>query len=128
MPIYEYSCKKCGEVIEKIQKFSDPPLKKHAGCGGTLTKLISQSSFQLKGSGWYVTDYAGKGKSEGADGDKKSDGKDSGSDSGDSKSGSDSKSDGDTKSGSDTKGTGDSKSKDSKKSASKASDKAGTGK
>lgn len=60
MPIYEYSCSKCGEVIERIQKFSDPPLKKHSGCGGTLTKLISQSAFQLKGTGWYVTDYARK--------------------------------------------------------------------
>jgi putative FmdB family regulatory protein len=64
MPIYEYSCRKCGEVIEKIQKFSDAPLRRHAGCGGSLAKLVSQSSFQLKGSGWYVTDYAGKGKSE----------------------------------------------------------------
>lgn len=61
MPIYEYRCGKCGTVIEKIQKFSDAPLKKHPGCGGALTKLISQSSFQLKGSGWYATDYAGKG-------------------------------------------------------------------
>ena len=60
MPIYEYSCKKCGKTIEVIQKFSDKPLKKHQGCGGTLTKLISQSAFQLKGTGWYVTDYAGK--------------------------------------------------------------------
>ena len=62
MPIYEYSCKKCGKTIEVIQKFSDKPLKKHQGCGGSLTKLISTSSFQLKGSGWYVTDYARKGK------------------------------------------------------------------
>lgn len=65
MPIYEYSCSKCGQVIERIQKFSDPPLRKHPGCGGALTKLISQSAFQLKGTGWYVTDYAratGKGK------------------------------------------------------------------
>jgi putative FmdB family regulatory protein len=71
MPIYEYSCKKCGQVIEKIQKFSDPPLKRHSECGGSLTKLVSQSSFHLKGSGWYVTDYAGKGSkadSEGTDG------------------------------------------------------------
>ncbi len=60
MPIYEYRCSKCASVIEKIQKFSDPVLKKHAGCGGALTKLVSQSSFQLKGSGWYVTDYAKK--------------------------------------------------------------------
>jgi putative FmdB family regulatory protein len=62
MPIYEYACKKCGQTIEVIQKFSDPLLKKHAGCGGALTKLISASGFQFKGTGWYVTDYARKGK------------------------------------------------------------------
>src|SRR5215470_988417 len=62
MPIYEYSCSKCGKTIEVIQKFSDPILKKHQGCGGSLTKLISASGFQFKGSGWYVTDYARKGK------------------------------------------------------------------
>jgi putative FmdB family regulatory protein len=61
MPIYEYSCRKCGKTIEVIQKFSDPVLKKHQGCGGALTKLISASGFQFKGSGWYVTDYARKG-------------------------------------------------------------------
>jgi putative FmdB family regulatory protein len=63
MPIYEYSCSKCGKTIEVIQKFSDPILKKHQGCGGSLTKLVSASAFQLKGTGWYVTDYARKGKS-----------------------------------------------------------------
>lgn len=63
MPIYEYSCTKCGQTIEVIQKFSDPVLKKHKGCGGSLTKLISASGFQFKGTGWYVTDYARKGKS-----------------------------------------------------------------
>jgi putative FmdB family regulatory protein len=62
MPIYEYSCRKCGETIEVIQKFNDPALKKHQGCGGALTKLISASGFQFKGTGWYVTDYARKGK------------------------------------------------------------------
>lgn len=62
MPIYEYSCKKCGKTIEVIQKFSDPVLKKHQGCGGSLTKLISASGFQFKGTGWYVTDYARKNK------------------------------------------------------------------
>jgi putative FmdB family regulatory protein len=62
MPIYEYSCGKCGQTIEVIQKFSDSPLKKHQGCGGALTKLVSASAFQLKGTGWYVTDYARKGK------------------------------------------------------------------
>jgi len=63
MPIYEYSCSKCRKTIEVIQKFSDPVLKKHQGCGGSLTKLVSASAFQLKGTGWYVTDYARKGKS-----------------------------------------------------------------
>ncbi len=78
MPIYEYSCSKCDSVIEKIQKFSDPLLKKHEGCGGNLTKLISQSSFQLKGSGWYVTDYAKKvSKDDGDTGDAKKDKSDS---------------------------------------------------
>jgi len=60
MPIYEYACKKCGKTIEVIQKFSDPALRKHKECGGALTKLISASGFQFKGTGWYVTDYAKK--------------------------------------------------------------------
>jgi len=60
MPIYEYECGKCGQTFEVIQKMSDKPLKKHAGCGGTLTKLISAAGFQFKGTGWYVTDYARK--------------------------------------------------------------------
>jgi len=64
MPIYEYECAKCGKIIEVIQKYSDKPLKKHEGCGGILTKQISQSAFQFKGTGWYVTDYARKSSSE----------------------------------------------------------------
>jgi len=62
MPIYEYRCKKCGEVSEYIQKFSDAPITDCEKCGspGTLEKLMSLSSFQLKGSGWYLTDYARK--------------------------------------------------------------------
>src|SRR6266851_884410 len=64
MPIYEYQCKKCGKTIEIIQKMSDKPLKKHEGCGGALTKLISASGFQFKGTGWYVTDYARKSSGE----------------------------------------------------------------
>jgi len=62
MPIYEYRCEKCGSHFEVIQKFSDKPLKFCSNCKGRLTKLISQTSFQLKGSGWYVTDYAKSGK------------------------------------------------------------------
>jgi len=60
MPIYEYRCKSCGAVTEVIQKMSDKPLTKCKTCSGTLEKLISRSSFQLKGSGWYVTDYGRK--------------------------------------------------------------------
>src|SRR5205809_8123788 len=63
MPIYEYHCAKCDQTIEVIQKMSDKPLKKHEGCGGNLTKLISAAGFQFKGTGWYVTDYARKGSS-----------------------------------------------------------------
>jgi putative FmdB family regulatory protein len=58
MPLYEYRCSKCGNVFEVLQKFSDAPIKKHQGCGGKVEKLISASGFQLKGSGWYATDYA----------------------------------------------------------------------
>ena len=71
MPIYEYSCDKCGNVVERIQKFSDPLLTEHEGCGGPLTKLISRSAFHLKGDGWYVTDYARKDKNEADKDDKK---------------------------------------------------------
>ncbi len=62
MPIYEYRCEKCDSHFEVIQKFSDKPLKFCSKCKGRLAKLISQTSFQLKGSGWYVTDYAKSGK------------------------------------------------------------------
>ena len=60
MPIYEYECTRCGSQQEVIQKFSDKPIVKCSRCSGKLQKLISQSSFHLKGSGWYVTDYGGK--------------------------------------------------------------------
>ena len=60
MPIYEYECKKCGKTTEALQSFSDEPLATCPHCKGELSKLISQSAFHLKGSGWYVTDYAGK--------------------------------------------------------------------
>ena len=58
MPIYEYECSACGHHEEIIQNFSDKPLTKCPGCSGKMNKLISQSAFHLKGSGWYVTDYA----------------------------------------------------------------------
>jgi len=59
MPVYEYQCTECGQVEEAFQKISDPPLDSCAHCKGALKKLISHSSFHLKGSGWYVTDYGG---------------------------------------------------------------------
>jgi putative FmdB family regulatory protein len=62
MPIYEYQCSRCGNIEEAIQKFSDKPLSKCRQCSGRLHRLISQSTFHLKGSGWYVTDYADKSK------------------------------------------------------------------
>lgn len=60
MPIYEYECEKCGHQTEVWQKFSDPPVAECDQCHTRMKKLISHSSFHLKGSGWYVTDYASK--------------------------------------------------------------------
>jgi putative FmdB family regulatory protein len=64
MPIYEYQCEQCGKLDEAIQKFSDKPLTRCSHCSGKLHKLISQSAFHLKGTGWYVTDYAGKSQKD----------------------------------------------------------------
>ena len=62
MPIYEYGCNDCGKVFEVLQKFSDKPIKVCAHCSSKkVEKLISRSSFHLKGTGWYATDYASKG-------------------------------------------------------------------
>ena len=58
MPIYEYRCSKCGKTIEIMQKFSDLPLSRCPSCSGKISKIISNCSFHLKGTGWYVTDYA----------------------------------------------------------------------
>lgn len=61
MPIYEYGCAACGHELEIWQKINDRPAKKCPACGARkLERLISNTSFKLKGSGWYVTDYAGK--------------------------------------------------------------------
>jgi putative FmdB family regulatory protein len=60
MPIYEYECQKCKAHVEVLQKMTDKPLAKCRKCGGRLEKQWSQSGFQFKGSGWYVTDYSGK--------------------------------------------------------------------
>ena len=61
MPIYEYRCQVCHHEFERMQKFSDPPIAACPTCDGAVQKLISRSAFHLKGSGWYVTDYARNG-------------------------------------------------------------------
>jgi len=65
MPVYEYECRRCKHRFELIQKLSDPPLSKCPKCKkGEVQKLLSAAGLQFKGSGWYVTDYSKKGKSE----------------------------------------------------------------
>lgn len=63
MPIYEYQCTKCGNEFEKFQSITDDTIPKCTVCKGKAKRLISHSSFHLKGSGWYVTDYGGKNPS-----------------------------------------------------------------
>jgi putative FmdB family regulatory protein len=60
MPIYEYKCNSCQKVIEVMQRFSDKPLTRCPACSGRITRIISNCSFHLKGTGWYVTDYKKK--------------------------------------------------------------------
>ncbi len=72
MPIYEYKCSKCGEIFEAFQKISDEPLAHCKYCKGKVEKILSQTSFQLKGSGWYLTDYARKSTPPGPSGDSSS--------------------------------------------------------
>lgn len=63
MPIYEYRCSACGNELEALQKLSDPPLTQCPAChADALVKLVSAAGFQLKGSGWYATDFKGSGK------------------------------------------------------------------
>lgn len=83
MPLYEYKCLKCGRKTEKIENMAGPHLKKCPHCGGKVEALISAPAIQFKGSGWYVTDYAGKKPSSDSGRDDKpatesKDGKDSG--------------------------------------------------
>ncbi|MGZ8490471.1 MAG: FmdB family zinc ribbon protein [Candidatus Binatia bacterium] len=96
MPIYEYSCQKCG-VVEVTQRITEKALAKCPTCKSKVKKLISNTSFQLKGTGWYVTDYARKGQN----GESKSDDGSKSSSSSDSKS--DSKNDSKSESKSETK-------------------------
>lgn len=69
MPLYEYQCDACGHRFEVIQKFSDAPIETCEKCGGGVKKLLSSPAIQFKGTGWYITDYARAGKSDGAGGD-----------------------------------------------------------
>ena len=62
MPLYDYHCHQCGETFEVRQKFADPVLTVHEGCGGELERLISLPALQFKGTGWYITDYGRNGK------------------------------------------------------------------
>jgi putative FmdB family regulatory protein len=74
VPLYEYKCLKCGRVTEKIENVSGPFLKKCPHCGGKVESMISASSIQFKGSGWYVTEYAGKKSGSSASSSEKSSG------------------------------------------------------
>ena len=86
MPLYEYKCLKCGRHTDKIEKVSGPHLKKCPHCGGKVESVITAPAIKFKGSGWYVTDYAGKSpdggskESKPAGDSKESGGKDSGKD------------------------------------------------
>lgn len=64
MPLYEYECEKDGSRFEVIQKFSDEPVTICPDCGGKVRRLISSPAIQFKGTGWYITDYARKGKTD----------------------------------------------------------------
>jgi putative FmdB family regulatory protein len=81
MPLYEYECKKCHHRFERIQKFSDPHVKKCPDCKGPVEQVVSAPAVQFKGSGWYVTDYpkkssGGSSSSNGESGGKKEEKKD----------------------------------------------------
>ncbi|HUU04513.1 MAG TPA: zinc ribbon domain-containing protein [Patescibacteria group bacterium] len=64
MPIYEYRCSKCGKTFEALQSITAEPISKCIYCRGKSKKIISLSSFQFKGKGWYITDYKNSGGSE----------------------------------------------------------------
>ena len=78
VPLYEYKCLKCGRLTEKIEAVSGPHLKKCPHCGGKVESVISAPAIQFKGSGWYVTDYAGKSADGGSKEAKANDGKEAG--------------------------------------------------
>jgi len=67
LPLYEYKCDKCGHVFEKIESLSASATKKCPKCGGKAERQLTAPAIQFKGSGWYVTDYAGKNSSASGD-------------------------------------------------------------
>lgn len=100
MPIYEYRCSECGFQDEFLQKLSDPLMTVCPSCGKeSLKKLLSAAGFQLKGSGWYATDFKGSGSKPVAAADSKTDSK--------TETKTDSKTDSKTETKSDTKSSGD---------------------
>ncbi|MDO8836390.1 MAG: zinc ribbon domain-containing protein [Vicinamibacterales bacterium] len=122
MPLYEYECGACGHRFEKIQKFSDPLVHECPSCGtGPVHKLLSAPAIQFKGSGWYITDYAGK-KSDGTpSSDRRDDGTSENKSENKSEGKSDSKSDSSSETKSETKSESRSESKSDTKSDSSAS-------
>jgi putative FmdB family regulatory protein len=72
MPIYEYKCKSCGTQFESMQKISEPPIAPCPKCGDTADRMISMTSFALKGGGWYKDGYASTGGSKASGGESKS--------------------------------------------------------
>ncbi len=86
MPLYEYKCLKCSRHTEKIEAVAGPHLKKCPHCGGKVESVITAPAIKFRGSGWYVTDYAGKSTDGGSKENKPAtDSKDSGSKDGDAK-------------------------------------------
>jgi putative FmdB family regulatory protein len=75
MPLYEYQCDACAHRFEVIQKFSDAPVDVCPKCGGAVKKLLSSPAIQFKGTGWYITDYARSGKTDGGSAPTTSEGK-----------------------------------------------------
>jgi putative FmdB family regulatory protein len=67
MPLYEYECESCGVRFEVIQKFADASVDTCRTCGGKVHRMMSAPAIQFKGTGWYITDYARKGKTDGGD-------------------------------------------------------------
>jgi putative FmdB family regulatory protein len=75
LPVYEYKCTRCSEQFEVSQKITDGPLTSCNSCGGELRKLITNTSFVLKGKGWYVTDYPSSDRKKAMEAEKPADSK-----------------------------------------------------